>query len=89
MIKVTIQTQERMEAINNISKAILNLSVALNVATEVNITGSHISNCETGILVDNSNEIKETIIYDDGKKEHPPHCPCELCRVLKEEQPSA
>ena len=64
-INVNIPKQNRLEAINNLSKAIYEVSKALTTPTQVNITGCTLENNGTGISVDTSDIERTEVISID------------------------
>ena len=61
-IKVTVQTEKRLNAINNLSEAIKHVAIALASGPVVEITGNTIKGVATGIHIDTQEEIFETTI---------------------------
>jgi len=59
-VQVTVQQYDRMEAINNLSRAILNVSEAL--ATNVDITISGCSFAGTGVSIDTEKGVRKTMV---------------------------
>lgn len=65
MIKVTVQEVNRLEAINNLSRAICDLARALSVAPHIDITDctlTGIGDNSYGIMIDTDPDVTETII---------------------------
>ncbi len=69
MIKVTIQKEDRLHAINKMASAIEQLSRALCVGTKVEISNNVVNGAEgeTGIHIDTADDITETKILDTGE----------------------
>lgn len=65
-VKVTVQTEQRMEAITSMANAIYELSRALGVGTHVSLTGFNINNVANGPAVNicTSEDITETTIEE-------------------------
>jgi len=65
-VKVTVQTEERMEAITSMAKAIYELSKALGVGTHVSLSGFNISNVASGpaVNIDTAEDVTETTIEE-------------------------
>jgi len=61
-ISVTVQTENRMEAINNLSKAIRDVAYALKNGPEIIIKNCIIKASDIGISVDTASENMETKI---------------------------
>ena len=51
-IKITIERQDRLQAIVNLSSAIEKVAIALSTPVNVNISNCIINNSDTGISVD-------------------------------------
>ena len=63
-IEVTVQREDRLKAIVNLSKAIKEVACALNSAPRINISGCNISNVDTGINLMAHDEVTKTIIME-------------------------
>jgi len=63
-IKITVQTEQRMEAITNMAKAIYELSKALGVGTHVAISDCNFRNVANGpvINIDAAEKVTETTV---------------------------
>ena len=61
-ISVTVQTEKRMEAINNLSRAIRDVACALKNGPEVIVKNCTIKTPGTGIAIDTTSENMETKI---------------------------
>lgn len=61
-VKVTVQTEKRLTAINNLSIAIRKLAEALASGTTIEITGNTFHGGDPAILVDIDEEVTETKI---------------------------
>ena len=63
-IEVTIQREDRLQAIRDISEAIKEVAKALNITPVVQITGCTVSSNETGIKINVTDEVAETVIKE-------------------------
>ena len=63
-IKVTVQTEDRLRAINNLCEAIKNVSKALASNVRVDISDCHIQSSGTAIAIDASLENTKTEILE-------------------------
>lgn len=61
-IKVTVQTEDRLRAINNLSIAVRRVAEALLIGTNVTIKDCKIKNNGTAINIDTSENVTETKI---------------------------
>ena len=61
-VKVTVQTEKRLTAINNLSAAIRSVADALAIGTHVTIKDCDISASDTGIQIDTAEKVTETKI---------------------------
>lgn len=69
-IKVTVQTEKRMEAINNMAMAINKLSDALTTGTRVHLTGCNFYNTEgSAVNIETLDEVTETLVYKTDDKD--------------------
>ena len=68
-IKVTVQTQDRLEAITELSRAIHVVAKALASQTQIAISDCRLSfmEDEPAINIDTQEEITETIIHEVGE----------------------
>ena len=66
-IRVTVQTEERLKAINNLSFAIKKVAEALAEGTHVTISDCtfYSSDAEPAVSVDTTQETKETLIANE------------------------
>ena len=62
-IKVTVQTQNRLEAINNLSSAINKVASALTTPIYVTVQNCHLAG-EVGVNIDTADEVHETSIVE-------------------------
>ena len=65
MIKVTVQTEDRLQAITNLSAAIKAVAEALSVGTHVEISNNTFNGQGTAIKVDVAEVVNETIIKEE------------------------
>ena len=65
-IRVTIQTEDRMQAITELAQAINKLAGALSATPSVHITDSIFSTPDTAISIDTSPEVSETTVHRIG-----------------------
>lgn len=65
-VKITVQTEERMEAITNMAKAIYELSRALGAGTHVVLSGFNIQNVANGpaVNIDTAEDVTETTVEE-------------------------
>ncbi len=63
-IQVTVQTTDRLKAINNLSAAIRSVAEALIQPIRVELNNNHINNAKIGIAIDTTEEVTETIIKE-------------------------
>ena len=63
-IEVTVQTEERMAAITELSKAINRVAIALSTPPQITISNVHIENSDPGIKIDTTEGVTETIIKE-------------------------
>ncbi len=61
-IKVTVQTEKRLNAINNLSEAIKFVAKALDSGTRVEITDNVFKGGDPTVSVDAQEEVFETIV---------------------------
>lgn len=61
-VTVTVQQSDRIEAINNLSKAICNVSEALVSNVEVSVSGCTFQGPEIGINIATASKINKTTI---------------------------
>ena len=70
-IRVTVQREDRLRAINNLSEAILEVAKALNTAPSVAVTNNVINGVKEdgiGIQVDTEDKVTRTEIIDNTIK---------------------
>jgi len=60
-IKVTVQTEKRLNAINNLSEAIKHVAEALAIGTKVEITNNTLGG-NPAVSVDVEEDVSETIV---------------------------
>lgn len=63
-IQVTVQTEKRLNAINNLSKAIKHVAEALASGTHVTISDSIFNGGDPAVLIETEKDVNETIIKD-------------------------
>ena len=63
-IKVTIQTEDRLKAINNLSQAVSDVAKALLVGTHVEVSNCTFNNAETGIVIDTADDVTENTVTE-------------------------
>ena len=61
-VRVTVQKENRLRAINNLSIAVRKVAEALAYQTKVEISDCTISHVDTGIVVDTNDDVLETKI---------------------------
>jgi hypothetical protein len=61
-IKVTVQTEKRLDVISNLAVAVKELSKALGIGTHVSLTNCTFSGGDPAVSIDTSEETTETII---------------------------
>jgi len=63
-ISVTVQREDRLRAINNLSKAIERVAYALSVPVEVVVSGCNIKSAEVGVSIDTAEKVTKTQIKE-------------------------
>ncbi len=61
-VKVTVQTEKRLEAITILSYAIRDVAKALATGTKVEIKNNTFSGVEVGVSVDTDEKVAQTLI---------------------------
>ena len=61
-IKVTVQTEERLGAIRDLSAAIKSVAEALSLGTHVTISDCQFTDGNPAVLVDTQEKVTETIV---------------------------
>ena len=63
-IRVTVQEADRLHAITQLAEAMVHLARALNAAPQVMVTKCYFQGSETGMNIDTSPDVMETMIKD-------------------------
>ena len=67
-IKVTVQTEKRLNAINNLSQAIADVAKALSSGTHVTVNDCNFVNTDMGIQIETDEKVTETKIENLDKE---------------------
>lgn len=63
-ISVTVQREDRLKAIVNLSKAIERVAYSLSVPVEVVVSGCNIKSAEVGVNIDTAEVVTKTMIKE-------------------------